>query len=229
MSGNSRPFPSHPTGHTQCHWGLRCHLFCPCVHPVQNGNSRAVIQNTDILTSDAVRHPVRHASSALATLVGAPRIIQAVAMDESIPMAGWLQERASDGEPRNATFLTAGIALLALSLRDLNAIAPLITICFLCTYAMINGVVVIEQGLGLVNFRPRIRIQLFVPDIGFIGSVVAMLVIKPALSLGTLGLMILIYDWMSRQEKADDQADVRTNLCGIGTMGSHTSGLFASL
>ncbi|MGC6509735.1 MAG: amino acid permease [Myxococcota bacterium] len=183
------------------------------------GSPEQLIQNTDILTQRCAWPWFMQfailcatASSALATLVGAPRIIQAVAMDESIPMSKWLKERANDGEPRNATFLTAGIALLALSLRDLNSIAPLITICFLCTYAMINGVVVIEQGLGLVNFRPRIRIPILVPAIGFTGSVVAMLVIKPALSLSTLGLMILLYDWMSRQERREDQADVRGNL-----------------
>ena len=183
------------------------------------GTPEQLIQNTDILTQRCAWPWFMQfailcatASSALATLVGAPRIIQAVAMDESIPLSKWLQQRAPDGEPRNATLLTASIALLALSLRDLNAIAPLITICFLCTYAMINGVVVIEQGLGLVNFRPRLRIPLFVPAIGFVGSVMAMLVIKPALSLSTLGLMILIYDWMSRQERREDQADVRGNL-----------------
>ena len=46
--------------------------------------------------------------------------------------------------------VTGGIVLATLMLRDLNAIAPLITMFFLITYAMLNVVVLIEQGLGLV-------------------------------------------------------------------------------
>ena len=46
------------------------------------------------------------------------------------------------------------MVFLALLLRDLNAIAPLVTLFFLITYAMINVVVIIEQNLGLISFRP---------------------------------------------------------------------------
>ena len=49
------------------------------------------------------------------------------------------------------------MVFLALLLRDLNAIAPLVTLFFLITYAMINVVVIIEQNLGLISFRPLFR------------------------------------------------------------------------
>ena len=39
-------------------------------------------------------------------------------------------------------------------IRDSNQIAPLMTMFFLITYAVLNGVVLLEQVMGLTSFRP---------------------------------------------------------------------------
>ena len=150
-------------------------------------------------------------SSALVTMVGAPRIIQALAEDGLIPLSDFLKKKNQRGEPRNATLCTGALVLLSLAFRDLNALAPVITICFLATYASVNGVVLIEQGMGLISFRPRLKVSLWIPALGALGSIFAMLVINPSLSILALGLLLLSYALMTKRS-GDAQADVRGNL-----------------
>jgi solute carrier family 12 (sodium/potassium/chloride transporter), member 2 len=155
------------------------------------------------------------ASSALATFVGSPRILQALAKDGSVPKGGWLAKISPDGEPRNAILVTGCIAIVALFFRDLNVLAPLITIFFLSTYAAVNGVVVVEQGLGLVNFRPRLRLSLWVPLSGSLSSLLAMLIINPSISVLSISSMLLLYAILSQgrgQKKEEEQGDVRGNI-----------------
>ena len=82
---------------------------------------------------------------------------------------------------------TGLIVLAALFIRDLNAIAPLITMFFLITYATVNLVVFIEQSLGLISFRPLLRVPRLVPLLGAIGCFVAMFIIAPVASLACGG------------------------------------------
>ena len=150
-------------------------------------------------------------SSALVTMVGAPWILQALAQDGLLPKSSWINRCNDRGEPRNATILTGMLVFLALGFRDLNALAPVITICFLTTYASINGVVLIEQGIGLVSFRPRLRIPLWVPFVGAVGSFFAMIVINPSLSVLALALILLSYALMTKRG-IDSKGDVRGNI-----------------
>ena len=131
-------------------------------------------------------------SAALSSLVGAPRILLALSRDRTIPGAEWLSHISRNGEPRRALLVAGTIAFLALLIRDLNAIAPLITLFFLITYATVNLVVAIETSLGLMNFRPTLRLPLIVPLFGLFGCVLAMVAIDAVLSLVALSVAISI-------------------------------------
>jgi len=79
-------------------------------------------------------------SSAIASLVGAPRILQAVANDEIFPWK-WLKFFAKadkNGNPIRGYFLTFGVAFCCNLIGELNAIAPLISQFFMITYLLIN-------------------------------------------------------------------------------------------
>merc|ERR1719319_1740427 len=72
-------------------------------------------------------------SSAIASLVGAPRILQAVANDEIFPWQ-WLRFFAvadKNGNPIRGYFLTFGVAFCCNLIGELNAIAPLISQFFM--------------------------------------------------------------------------------------------------
>jgi hypothetical protein len=73
-------------------------------------------------------------SSALASLVGAPRILHALAADNVTPASSWLARRNAQSEPRQALLIAIAVVVSAALLRDLNAITELITMVFLLTY-----------------------------------------------------------------------------------------------
>lgn len=179
----------------------------------------ALVENYTILVDRAAWGPVVLAgllgatfSSALSSLVGAPRILQALGQHRIIPAGGWLSRRSASGEPRNAFLLTGAIVLGALMLRDLNAVAPLITLFFLITYAMINVVVFLEQSMGLVSFRPLFRIPRAVSALGAAGCIFAMFVVNPVFSLVAVAVVLGIHGVLIRRHLEAPFGDVRSGL-----------------
>lgn len=102
--------------------------------------------------------------------------------------------------------------LAALLLRDLNVIAPLITMFFLITYAVINLVTLIESSLGLMSFRPTMKLPRVVPLFGVAGCTFAMFIVNPTFSLVAWGVVIAIYVWILRQGVDRPVDDVRSGL-----------------
>ncbi len=151
-------------------------------------------------------------SASLCSLVGAPRILMALAKDGVIPWGNGLAKLSKNGEPRRALLVSATLVLLALLLRDLNAIAPLITLFFLLTYATINLVVLVESSLSLMNFRPTFKVPIIVPLYGIISCVSAMLVIRPFLSLVAIIIVFAIYLQLVSLPKEKRSTDVRSGI-----------------
>jgi hypothetical protein len=129
-----------------------------------------------------------------------------------LPGAEWLGKRSPSGEPHHALYLSALVVLGALMLRDLNAVAPLITMFFLVTYAMINVVVFLEQRLALVSFRPLLRVPHWVPLIGGAGCLVAMFVLNPTFSLVALAVVAAMHYLLLRRHLEAPFGDVRSGV-----------------
>lgn len=151
-------------------------------------------------------------SSALASFVGAPRILEALGNHNIVPLSRWYARRTEAGEPRNATLFTALIVLAGIMLRELNAIAPLITMIFLLTYATINLVVAIEQRLKLISFRPLLRVPSAVPLLGLVGCLFSMFIINPVFSLVAAALVAAIYAILMQRRLTAPTGDVRSGL-----------------
>lgn len=155
-------------------------------------------------------------SAGLASLVGGPRILQALAQNNVVPNSEKIAETSSSGEPRQAMRVTAVITLSTLifgSVTDgLNAIAPLMTMFYLITYGVLNAVVMIEQSLSLVSFRPRFRVWRGIPIIGFLSCLAAMFLINPLFSLAALIVIIGLYTYLSRLTLTNDGGDLRSGL-----------------
>ncbi|MBM9606715.1 amino acid permease [Desulfopila inferna] len=178
-----------------------------------------LLRNYTVMIDSAAWRPVVVAgllgatfSSALSSLVGAPRILQAIAEHKILPGSGWFKEKTEAGEPRNALHTTALIVAGALMMRDLNAIAPLLTMFFLITYAMINMVVVIEQKLGLVSFRPLFNVPSLVPIIGGVGCVAAMFIVNPVFAGVAVVVVVILHAYLIRRHLKAPFGDVRSGL-----------------
>lgn len=151
-------------------------------------------------------------SSALASIIGSSRILFAMGQHRVLPKGEWLEYQDKIGQPRNAMIVTGIMIFLTMLLRDLNAVAPLVTMFFLITYAMLNVVVIIEQRLGLISFRPSFKVHRIIPWVGLIGSVMAMFIINPTISLVSWSLVVFVYGILSRRKLETKFEDVRSGL-----------------
>lgn len=178
-----------------------------------------LVSNYTIIIDEALWGPLVIAgllgatfSSGLASLVGAPRIMQALSVHDILPASRHFARRTNDGEPRNALIFTGIVVVAGLALRDLNAIAPLVTLFFLITYATINVVVLFEQTLDLVSFRPSIRLPIVVPLVGTAGAIGAMFIINPLFSVLGAVVVFTFYLILVRQRLSAPYGDLRSGL-----------------
>lgn len=152
-------------------------------------------------------------SSALSSLVGAPRILVALVKDRVVPDVGGIGTLHAGGEPRRAMVASGVLVLLALLLRDLNAIAPLLSMFFLITYCVINVVVLLESSLGLQSYRPSLSIPRVVPLLGAVGSLFAMFIVSPTVSLIAGGVVVALYAFILRRG-LQGEGDSRSGMFG---------------
>ncbi|MGI8574852.1 MAG: amino acid permease [Egibacteraceae bacterium] len=152
-------------------------------------------------------------SSAMASMVGAPRILQALASFGVVPGSKWLARHPEGSDqPRYAIVLSGIIILGGLMLRNLNAVAPLITMFFLITYMTINVVVWVEQQLRLVSFRPALNVPNFVAPLGTVGCLLAMFIINPVYGLAAVAFVVGSYLVLSRREIEAPFPDIRSGM-----------------
>jgi len=155
-------------------------------------------------------------SSALTTILAAPRVLQALAQNKILPIgSAFFSKFSTTGEPRNAIIITAVLLAAILSIGDLNAVAPYITIFFLVTYMMLHIVVFIEQSLGLVTFRPRVKIPKIIPLYGAIISLMVMFLINPVVAMGAFVFVFSVYYWLMKQNIETPWSDARSGLLTV--------------
>ena len=93
-------------------------------------------------------------SSALGSVLGAPRVLQALARDGVLPR--WLGAGSGDDDtPRLGTAVTLALALAAVWFGNINLIAPVLTMFFLTTYGVLNVSAAVERFLNSPSTRPR--------------------------------------------------------------------------
>ncbi|MFN2204970.1 MAG: Na-K-Cl cotransporter, partial [Candidatus Promineifilaceae bacterium] len=102
--------------------------------------------------------------------------------------------------------------LWALSAGGINSVAQVITMFFLITYGMLNLVVLAEQQLQTVSFRPTLHVSRLIPLIGLIGCIIAMALVAPIFSLVATILVFALYIVLSRRSLVDDHNDIRSGL-----------------
>ena len=116
-------------------------------------------------------------SSALGTLIGAPRILQAFAADRifsSLNIFAWGRGKNNDPIPAMCLTLLISAGILVWGSKQsggaaLNAVAELVTMFTLFTYAIINIAAAMEHFAANPSFRPKFR--LFHWAVGCYGAV----------------------------------------------------------
>jgi amino acid transporter len=148
-------------------------------------------------------------SSALGSVLAAPRTLQALSDDAVLPR---FLGKLKDGEPKFATLLSGGVALLAVGLGDLNAVATVVTLFFLTTYGMVNVVSSLETLVGNPSFRPRFRFHWLPPLAAAVACFLVMFLISPLAALVALIVEMLIYILLSRRALSTTWGDMRAGM-----------------
>lgn len=151
-------------------------------------------------------------TATISSMVAAPRVLQALAEQNIVPASGWLSHQTPGGDPRHATLATGGLVAAALLLGGLDAVAMLITMFFLLIYLTINGVVAIEQGLGMISFRPTFAVPFWVPLLGVVCCSIALFIISPFFTLVALGIILGVYVYLVSRRLQTPWQTVRSSI-----------------
>jgi len=153
-------------------------------------------------------------SSAIGSILGAPRVLQALARDGILPpRLKWLgRGHGPTDEPRLGTLFTLGVALAAVSVGELNLIAPVLTMFFLTTYMVLNVSAGIETFLQSPSFRPTFKMHWSLSLLGAVGCVAIMFLINAVATVLAAVIVLGIYLWLERRELQGAWGDVRNGL-----------------
>ncbi|MEM9538279.1 MAG: Na-K-Cl cotransporter [Cyanobacteria bacterium P01_E01_bin.42] len=153
-------------------------------------------------------------SSALGSILGAPRVLQALARDGVLPR--WMsvlgQGSGKEDEPRLGTAVTLGVAIAAVCIGDLNLIAPVLTMFFLTTYMVLNVSASIEGILQSPSFRPTFRVHWIFSLLGAAGCLAVMFLINAVATVVAAAIVLGIYFWLQQRELVTTWGDVRRGL-----------------
>lgn len=150
-------------------------------------------------------------SSSLSCLIGAPRMVQAIAEDGVLPKI-LAKTFGKKSEPRLAIALTFVLALCINLTTTINQVIPLGAMICLISYGSLNFVVYFEEILKNPSWRPAFKIRWPLPLIGGLACFAAMWMINPLMSLICCVIVIGIYIWVARKNLHSDWQDMRYSL-----------------
>ncbi|MBU1219416.1 amino acid permease [Myxococcota bacterium] len=146
-------------------------------------------------------------SSAIGSLLIAPRTLQALTSDRVFPtekMNNWLSAGVgNENEPRNATYVTAVITMVIIALGDVNLVAGIVSQFFMVTYGAICLISVLEHFAASPSYRPSFRSRWWISLIGAVGCAILMLMMEIVTAIVAIGVMVLIYISMRRTSKEE--------------------------
>lgn len=153
-------------------------------------------------------------SSAIGSILGAPRILQALARDGVLPR--WLgflgKGSGANDEPRIGTAVTLGVVIAAVVVGDLNLIAPILTMFFLTTYLVLNISAGVEGFLNSPSFRPMFSVHWSLSVLGALGCLAVMFLINPLATVVAGVIVAIIFLWIQRRELKSTWGDARRGI-----------------
>ncbi|CAB3385070.1 Hypothetical predicted protein [Cloeon dipterum] len=138
-------------------------------------------------------------SSAIASLVGAPRVLQALAKDKLYPMIGYFAEGyGANNDPVRGYVLVFIISFACILIAQLNAIAPLLSNFFLAAYALINFSVFHATISKTPGWRPSFKYyNEWVSLVGTILCIIVMFLMSWGTALITFATVVFLYLYVS--------------------------------
>lgn len=149
-------------------------------------------------------------SSALGSVLGAPRILQAISKDHILPDI-FSRGTGPANEPRIALIVTLSICLTGILIGELDIIARIVSIFFIMSYGFINISCAIESWVS-PDFRPDFPIPKTVAWFGAITCLVVMIQLDLIAMIAAIIIMAGIYLYLKRKEVVLKDGDTSEGL-----------------
>lgn len=150
-------------------------------------------------------------SSALGSLLAAPRVLQALSRDGAIPAFFGRGYGAGD-DPRVASLCSFAIATAIVLIGDINAIAGVLTMFNLTVYCMLNLSAGLEEILGNPSWRPTFRVRASLSLAGAAGCLAIMFMIDAGSTFIAIACILAIFFLMKRRAMTARWGDMRLGL-----------------
>ena len=171
-------------------------------------------------------------SSAMASFLGAPRILQSLAADRIFPfLLPFSKGSGPTNNPRRAVLLSLIIAVATIGLGQLNIIAPVVSMFFLISYGLLNYATYYEARSASPSFRPQFRwYHRNASLIGGVACLGAMMTIDVASGAVSTAVLFAIYQYLKRtsgparwadSQRAYHLQQVREHLLAADTVPEH--------
>ena len=150
-------------------------------------------------------------SSAMASFLGSPRILQSIAKDKIFTVLNPFAKGVGiTDNPRRGILLSGLIAVITIALGQLNLIAQVVSMFFLISYALINYATFYESRAASPSFRPRFRwFNPWLSLAGFIICAGAILAIDIQSGIMAICVLVAIYQYLRQRSGTARWADSR--------------------
>lgn len=147
-------------------------------------------------------------SSAVGSMLGAPRTIRALALDQ---FENKVVIDFFNGPKGNiAVFATSLlIALSAVFIGNLNDVATVVTLFFLTVYGVVNITAALEGLSNEPSWRPKFQIPWTVSLAGGVACIVVMFLISPLASFAAIVIEFLLYVFLKKRSEKKLSGDAR--------------------
>ena len=151
-------------------------------------------------------------SSAIGSILVAPRTLQALGGDGVAPItrvnrflgAGL----GSANEPRNATLVTAALAILTVAAGNVNVVARIISMFFMVTYGALCAISALEHFAARPSYRPSFRSKWYLSALGAVMCFLLMFQMDPLYAIVAIVVMIGLYRMIRATRGGDDFAAI---------------------
>nr|WP_218917959.1 amino acid permease [Draconibacterium orientale] len=136
-------------------------------------------------------------SSALGSIMVAPRTLQAIGYDDIFPQGHinrWFAKgRKTDNEPINGSLITIAIAFVFVVVGDVDFVAQIISMFFMVTYSAICLISLLEHFAADPAYRPTFRSSWHLSLIGTLSSLWLMFQMNATYAAVSVVIMAMIY------------------------------------
>ena len=136
-------------------------------------------------------------SSAIGSILVAPRTLQALARDRIVPSESATRVLSAGvgelGEPRNATIVTAILAFVVAMFGNVDFVARIISMFFMVTYGSLCAISFLEHFAARPSYRPSFRSRWYISLAGAVICLFLMFQMDPLYALLAIVVMSILY------------------------------------